>query len=651
MTQSTHYPNLLSPIRLGPIELKNRSMMSGHSMRHGEADGTIGERQHQYILARAEGGAALVSLESLPVHESSVNFPNQIRLFTDSVIPGLTYLSDAVHEAGSLLSAILWHGGANVSHYGRGPALAPSPLPAPGSGEIPKEITLREIRDVVEGYRSAASQCKQAGLDAVEVQTASNYLLGSFLSPVLNRRTDAYGGSFEARLRIVIEVLESVKDAVGGTLAVGVRTSLDHGIGQGDEYGPALAIRILQALVDRQLVDWVSVMSGSAYSRANTIPPMHVPPAFLSEESAAVREALQGTPVVVAGRIRKPADAEQILENGQADVIAMARSWIAEPDWISKAASGREEQIRPCMSCNQGCLGFNLRNKPGTCVVNPVAGREFEYAAIRKSKVAKHIAVIGGGPAGMEMARVSALRGHRVTLFEQRELLGGAMRVAATAPHRGEIMRPIRWWERELSRLGVAVELGSRIETSPEGMDHVAWAIGAKPSQLMVTRRRPDWRNGIPGSDRLTHGRDALEQKMRYRGKMLIVDEEGAWPAISIAEWLASQPAVTEVTVVATAAEWGAPALELTAELSDVRSRVGKAGIEVLTGRTIDQIRSDNVVDVSDSSSLGPYDDILLCTGATARSVPIDDHAIGDCVAPRGMWAAVHDAALLARRL
>lgn len=644
------YPSLFSPISLGPLTLQNRVIMSGHSMKHGEADGTVGDRMVAYFTARAAGGAAMVSLESIPVHESSHNFAEQIRLFSDDCLPGLKRLANSVHAAGSKMSAILWHGGPNVSHFGRGPALAPSAIPAPGTGEVAKEISKAEIKSVIQGYADSAKRCLDSGFDAIEIQTASNYLLGSFLSPVLNRRTDEYGGSVENRQRLILEVLEAVKESVGDRLAIGVRTSVDPIYDDGSLESQSVSLDTIAALQSRKLIDWVSILNGSAYARGTSIPTMDLPRAFMADHAAHFRQRLD-LPIIMAGRVREPCEAETLLSSGTVDVIAMARSWIAEPEWVNKVEAGREARIRPCMSCNQGCLGFNLRNKPGTCVVNPEAGREFEFPKIEPTSEPKTVAVIGGGPAGLEAARVAALRGHSVTLYEAGGELGGTMRLAGSAPHRHEILRPIQWWKKELRELGVSVVLNQSVHsTNDVQADKIIWAVGASPSQMAILRRRPHLTTGIPGCKDLPYTRDVLKGDIAVSGHVLIIDEEGAWPAISSAETISSKPDVTQVTVATASGQWGLPDLNLTAEIGAAIQRIKDARFEVIENTLIETVHFPAAT-TTDGRELGPFDSIVLATGTTSREAPENAISAGDCVTPRGMWAAVHDATLVARAL
>lgn len=639
------YPRLFSPIRLGPLELPHRVVMPGHSMLHGEG-GLVSERLRAYFRARARGGAALLTLESAPVQERSRVYAQQLSLYSDEVVPGLARLADDTHAEGARLSIILWHGGRHVPWTGGYAAVAPSAVPSVATGEVPHVLTVAEIAEVVRDHAAAAARCAAAGLDAVEVQTAADYLLGSFLSPVLNRRDDAYGGSVERRARIVREVLVAVREAVGDRVAVGLRTSAGHAI---PGYGPADALAAVAAVCEGGLADWVSVMAGSYWAFDALIPPMGTPRPSYAAEGLAFRAALAVPIVLGGGRIRTPAEAEALLVGDAADAVALARALIADPEWVAKARRGDAARIRPCISCNQGCLAFASRGVPGSCVVNPEAGRELELPPVERAPVRRRVAVVGGGPAGLEAARTAALRGHQVVLHERAGRLGGAMRAAADAPYRAEIGDALAWWEAELRQLGVEVRLGSAV-TEPPLADAVVWATGAAAAQTAVLRRRPSLVAGIPGADGLPHGRDVLAGRAAVTGRVAVVDEEGGWPAVSLAEALAADPAVSSVTVVTASAQLGEPDLAFTVELPAVTRRLREAGVEVLCGALVASVAGGRLR-LEDGTELGPFDAVVLSLGAQPTAVPHGVLAAGDCVAPRGYWAATTDGARAGRSL
>lgn len=277
------YPYLFEPITLGPLTLRHRAIMSAHGMGYGTA-GAVTDRLHDYVVARAAGGAALVGTESAPVHASSINSMLRIHLFTDEVVPSLARLADSVHDVGGKVSLVLWHGGHVVSFTEGQAAGAPTPIPNLDR-EVPRALTTKEIKELADAYGAAARRCRSAGFDAVEVQTATSYLLGSFLSPAMNHRTDEYGGSRENRVRLVRETLQSVRTAAGGAMAVGVRTSSSHHIPNAPiDYDLDESVAMMQLLDRDGLVDWVSVLSGSRWAPAETIPPMSWRRMQLSEE-------------------------------------------------------------------------------------------------------------------------------------------------------------------------------------------------------------------------------------------------------------------------------------------------------------------------------------------------------------------------------
>lgn len=645
------FPNLFKPIALGPMQLPHRVVIPGHSMLLEDPHGIVGERYQGYLAERAAGGAALVTMGSAPVHANSKQAWPHTWLWTDTVCEGLAKAADAVHAEGSKLSVILWHGGHNLSHLQGIVPRAPSAIPSPDSGDIPKAMTQADIDELIQAYAEAARRCSDAGLDAVEVQTSSNYLLGSFLSPRLNRRSDAYGGPLENRVRIVVQVLEAVRGAVKDGVAVGVRTSAEHLIpNDPDGYSLDHSIAAMRALTELGLTDWVSVMTGSHWGFEEMISPMNFPRAQLADHAAKFKAALD-VPVIVAGRIRTPEEAEAVIANEQADVVAMARSFIADPHWMAKVARGEADTIRPCMSCNQGCLGFAILGRGGSCVINPRAGREHELPAVQQAKFTKNIAVVGGGPAGLEAARVAAQRGHRVTLYEAETVLGGALALLAGAPEREEMQGPIEWWTAELARLGVEVRLGTRVESAARlSADTIVWATGATAGISGVWRNRPQLVEGIPGTANLPHSRDILAGRASAKGKVLVIDEESGWPAVAAVEALNAAAEVESVTVTTDRLLLGLPMLQYSVEIGLVTRRLRAAGVNVIPTTLIAKVEG-GVATTTQGEELGPFDTIVLSTGPEALPVPEGVEAIGDCITPRTIWAAVTDGMELGRRL
>ena len=645
------YPLLSSPFKLGPVELRNRAVIPGHSMVHGDSGGLITDRYRSYMAARAKGGAAIVGIESAPVHPASQTWIGQVELWRDEIVESLAATADDVHEAGSKLSIILWHGGHNVSYRRGTPAMAPSVKPSVQVGEIPRAMTAQDIKDIITYYKKAADRCVKAGLDVLEVQTASDYLLGSFLSPQLNTRTDAYGGSVENRSRIVLEILEAIRADLPANVALGIRTSIYHAIpGEPDGYTIDHSLPNMEHIAASGLIDYLSVMSGSNTNFAETIAPMTFPRPQIAEQSAKFKQALD-IPVTVTGRVVTPEEAEAILANDQADLVGVARAFIADPDWMAKAEKGEADRIRLCTGCNQVCLGFAGRALPAGCNINPEAGREIELPPLEPAKKKKRVAVIGGGPAGLECARVAAERGHTVTLHEASDHLGGALRLAASAPHREEMASTIDWWEAELALLGVDVKLNSPVESEDDlEADEVVWAVGADAASMWQMRFRPSLTDGIPGTEGLPHGRDVLSGAASVSGKVLVIDEEGNFPALNVVEAIAAKDDVSKVTVATSSPLLGMPDLFITGEFALFAARLKEAGVTIVPGVFVDRV-GNNVATTTAGDSLGPFDSIVLSLGAAANPVPDDAKSIGDCIAPRDLWAAVQDGAHMGRAL
>ena len=641
MKTSKAFPNLTSPIRMGPHLLRNRAIIPAHSMGYLSEDGSVSKQYMEYLRRRAAGGAAIVGMGSAPVHQSSYERIMQPWLWKDSIVDSLAETVEAVNQEGSLLCMMLWHNGHNASHYHGVVPIAPSAIPSIITDEIPKVMSKEDIKVIVKAYKDAAKRCITAGIDVIEIQTSSDYLLGSFMSPRLNRRTDCYGGTLENRCRIIIEILDSIREVSNEKTAISVRTSVEHLIpGDPDGYGIEESLQAMKILDERNLIDWVSLMTSSHWNFNAMMPSMQSPRNVLKDQAARFKNELD-VPIVISTRIKNPYEAEEILSSGQADAIGMVRAFIADPDFINKLERGKEETIRPCISCNQGCLGNAIRGIPSTCAINPSTGHEHDWLGPKQTEKKLDIAIVGGGPAGLEAARISRERGHSVSLYEKEGMLGGAMRLAGIAPHRKEILEAITWWEREIKRLGIKIFLNKKIiDHKSLTADKIVWATGSKPGITHVWRNRPQLFDGIPGTEKCPHGREILSGTKEASGNVLVIDEESGWPAISLVEYLNDSSLVEKITVTTDRLLFGLPDLQFTTELGIVSERLSSKKIDIKTTTLIENVENGFATTTS-NLKLGPYDTIVLSLGSMSEEVPEGVESIGDCVTPRSWWAAV----------
>src|SRR6266566_5304882 len=430
--------SLFSPITVGRLTLKNRIYSSGHAEAMADG-GRPGERLRRYHEAKARGGCALTIFGgSSSVHPSSPAAAwKQIANHDDSIIPAYRAIAGAVHDHGCLVFTQLTHLGRRAQADGEeaNVLLAPSQIPERVHRDVPHELEVEQIAELVRAFGEAARRCRDGGLDGIEISMAHNHLIDQFWSPLFNQRLDDYGGSLENRLRFAVEVLMEIRRRVGRDFVVGARIS-------GDEFtqGGLTAhdmTAIARRLAASGLVDFLSVIGGGAHTyalQAAAVPNMSFPTAVYVPLAAAIKQAAPALAILHANRIVDPIHADQIVAAGHVDVVGMTRALIADPDLPRKACEGRPDDIRTCVGANEGCIDRIYQGKPVTCVQNPAAGREAELGQVSKASVAKKVVIVGGGVAGLEAARMAAPRGHRVVLFEKDTQLGGQVLLAARAP-------------------------------------------------------------------------------------------------------------------------------------------------------------------------------------------------------------------------
>ncbi len=495
---------LFEPSRIGTMEVKNRLVAAAINSRLAETGGYVSQRMVEHYAHRARGGVGLIVVADGGVDPFHVNSHTQLRVADDSFIPGLARLAQAMKDNGAKTAIQLQHAGWRTSRaVGLAQAVGPTALTSRELGEATRALTVAEIKKLVSQFAQAARRAKQAGFDAVEIHGAHGYLVSLFLSPYTNWRQDDYGGDMRCRARLSLEIVAAIREQVGRDYPIIFRISGDEFV----EGGLTLKeTRIISRWLEEVGVDCISVSAGTEGGSGVASPCMLMPRGCLVPLAAAIKEEVS-VPVIAVGRIDTPTLAESILEQGKADLIAMARPLLADPDLPRKAMEGRESEIRRCIYCNNCIRDPSPEGLPIMCLVNPEIGSEGETEAAALQ--AKMILVIGGGPAGLEAARVARLRGHQVTLWEEAPQLGGRWSWLI----RGCIAERVK----VLKGLGVKLELGWSV---------TAQTVAAmQPDVVLVTPRAvpPPLSITVAEGENVVWADEVLDGTRQVSGKVAVI--------------------------------------------------------------------------------------------------------------------------------
>jgi len=631
MKSNLEFKKLLEPITIKGMKIRNRFVMAPMLGGSDEA-GFATEQMKNYYGRSAQGGVGLIVLGAHCIDSALGRImPIQPNLDDDKYIPALREVSGAIQKQGARAVMQILHGGPVVpSKLSGTQPLGASAIERP-DGEPPREITLDEIAHVIQLHADAAIRARKAGFDAVEIHAANRYLINSFLSPAWNIRQDAYGGSIENRTRFLVETIKAVRAAVGEDYPLFCRINgMEYGVKNG--ITPDQAQQIAKIAQDAGL-DVIDVSAVNPHTSAS--PSFYWPEGAFIHLAGEVKKAVD-IPVVIAGR-NNPELGEKALMEKKADMIAMARALVADPDLPTKVAEGKLDDIIPCQSCN--CCRGGTRDYPGAvCAINPMAQRqwEFEFTA---AKNPKKVLVVGGGPAGMEAAKDAALRGHRVTLYDKREKLGGQLIGASIPPSKQKIWELVTYLAGQLEKTGVQVNLGVEVtealvrEIDPDVVVLATGAVSLIPN--------------VPGinGDNVVTAIETLCDCPEVGEKVVVVG--GGLIGCETADHLAVQG--KKVTVVEMLDQIGA---DVGPNIGDVLERMEKAGVESLVKTKMEEITPDGVKATKDGTPVFlEADTVVIAVGLKSNNMLAEKlkeivpevYVVGYCLQPRRILEAIHD--------
>ncbi|HPI92932.1 MAG TPA: FAD-dependent oxidoreductase [Deltaproteobacteria bacterium] len=633
--------HLLSPITVRGITLENRVVMPPMGTNLGNKDATVSDAVLAYIKRRADARPGLIITEIAAVHESGALIDTELGIYDDRFIPGLRKLSDTIHAGGARAAVQLHHGGRECFFLlNEGRALGPSAEASLIYGVPPKEMTLDDMRLIREAFGSAAVRARQAGFDMVEIHAAHGYLLCQFLSPIANRRTDEYGSTMRNRARFVLEVIEEVRRCVGRDFPISLRLSVDESIRGG--YSDEDMLTVVPDFV-KAGADVIHASLGTYGSPAGvTSAPVEYDPGFNAFRARKVKDVVD-VPVIAVGRFTDPTIADDAIRRGDADLVSFGRQFLADPDFLPKARSGRYEDIRTCIACNQGCIErLILEGKAVRCAINPETGQETVYPKERPGP-SRRVWIVGAGPAGLMAAYEASRLGHGVTVFEKEPHAGGQLLYATIPPFKKVYGAWIRWLESRVRNSGVEIRTGVTMDADALEKGRPDVVIIATGGEKII----PD----IAGID-LPHVHDAweiLSGETAPGSDVLVIG--GGLIGMETADYLSSR--VKTLTLVEALKR--SPVSKLSSHGYMLHRRLKDAGCTLVFGGAVTRIEKDSVCLLvkDEERRFSPVDQVVVAVGLSPRRELKDvcerlgiPHVLaGDAVSPRRIIEATEEGA------
>lgn len=641
------FPVLLSPIKIGTMEVRNRFVVPPMGTNFANPDGSVSKQLIDYLAARSKGGYGLIIVEVTAIDPLGKAIPWQPGIWDDKFVPGWKELVDEVHKYGAKIVVQLHHAGRQTTHevIGSQP-VAPSPIPCPVDREIPRELTTEEVYDLIEKFGDAAVRARDAGFDGVEVHGAHGYLIAQFMSAYSNKRIDEFGGDLTSRMKFPVDIVKNIRAKVGNGYPIIFRFSGDERVPGGRTIDES---RVVAEKMEKAGVNALHVSTGVYGSIPWLIAPSAVPPAYNVYAAEEIKKVVK-IPVIAVGRINDPNLAEDILEGGKADLVSLGRESIADPELPNKTAAGMINEISPCIGCMQACVGylFDPKYLKISCLVNPFTGREGELK-IEKAAAPKKVVVVGGGPGGLEAAWVAAKKGHKVTVYEKEEVLGGQYRIGAIPPTKQDILKALRYYITMGKKYGVEYKMGVEATEElilEENPDAVILATGGVP--LMPNIKGID-------NPKFVKAIDVLEGKKEVGMNVLVVG--GGMVGVETADFLGEH--LHKVTIVEMLPEIAKD--EQDAVKYFLLKRLNEYGVKAITGATVKEFIDDGVVCEKDGKEekIAGFDTVILAMGAKAYN-PLEEkikgkvpelYVIGDAVKARKAVEAIEEGARAAVKI
>jgi len=652
------FKHLFTPHEIRGLEIRNRIYSSAHQTILAER-GAPGEKMATYHEARARGGAGLIIMESSRPHSDDVSASYYIDASTDDCIPGYKLVADKVHKHSCKVFAQINHGGrVTYSHNGmRLVPNGPSLVPDHRFHCTPRVMSTDYVQNLVQAFAQAARRMAEAGLDGVELVASHGMLMAQFLNPLTNFRTDQYGGSEENRFRFISECITETRRLIGSEKIIGMRISADEHEPDGID-APAW-LKICKHLNDESELDFIDVTVGSMMGpggSVHVVPPMQIEHAYTAPRAGEIKAVVDKT-IMVAGRINQPQLAEQVLAAGQAHMCGMTRAMISDPEMPNKARTGKLDDIRACIGCNQACIGHYHMGVDISCIQNPLSGRELTLGSHIQAKSKRKILVAGGGPGGMKAAAVAAERGHTVSLCEASTRLGGQALLAQLLPDRSEFGGIVDNLKQEMLRAGVQIRLNTLVDRAlleQERPDAVIIATGATPF-------RPEKEIGMEISDDV-HAVDAwqiLRDEVKPGKNVVVADWRCDWVGLGVAQKLAQDGSMVQLCIDGETLGQNLQ-LYLRTHWAGV---MHKLGVQVIPYARLYGADGDTVYFHHNASG-----EAIICEGVDTlviaqghkqnttledeiRDLGIETHLIGDCLSPRSAEEAVYEGLITARQI